>query len=451
MSKIDLVDLVKTHNILEFKVGFLKIIEEALLNKNHSNSIGLNSVTKPVFQSFSFNEQKKILNVLFEGEFYDKTYELIGTATLENDSWLHVKFKLNAFSEMGQVRKYDIFLKETIEYALTYKLYPVLREILIEFEDSLKLKGSFEMTQFYYLLEMGDTRALKKNLDIIIENAYKQNILDKNLEIIYEELSLVDSDLELYKLKLKSKLVLAHMGKEEIKLTEKEVYEVLLFATEKMDYLLVGKFLVDESLDSLLGFLESKRLTTKDFLPILNHSKIKKNFLSFSSQSIVTIKNEDELNEKPVQKIDLKTKYKEQTLRDLRLTYTTSEEEVRILRYLKVVNDQKYYTESLLIAFLSLNYYKVAEYISFQLEESSNKYYLEAMIVLKLEQFSKTIELVNFALSKYHLSDLESVPFEAIKAFAFKSLGAKDEYLKIMSLIRLKDPSFNINESTWRL
>ena len=83
--------------------------------------------------------------------------------------------------------------------------------------------------------------------------------------------------------------------------------------------------------------------------------------------------------------------------------------------------------------------------------ESSNQLYLKALVSLQLRNYSQAVEDVNNALKRYIVNECESIPFEVIKAMAFKNLGEDKEFKSILKNIRRLKPEFVLTEDMWQV
>ena len=100
----------------------------------------------------------------------------------------------------------------------------------------------------------------------------------------------------------------------------------------------------------------------------------------------------------------------------------------------------------IIVSYIKLRFFKVAELLATNLVENSNKYYLNSIIMLGQNNYPQVIELCNTALDKFKISEEEAVPFEYLKAEAFEYLNDFPSARICLERIAAINPNFRNTE-----
>lgn len=430
------------------------ILSEQILVKDFVEDNIVRAIEVHIYQHFSMKFQLSFCQFLHRKNNYEKVIELNPDLDSCKENYSIAMLRIHGLWELGQVSLYFSELKDLIELLLINKSYGALAEVLNQAEDQAKTKEFYRLAWIQFNLETNNIAAVLSELRDLRNRILNDE--DRNMgffKAIYHQLENVQvNDYRLYKEKRYFELLLSL--NQETTLMEKELIESLLLCETVSEYLLVGHFVNEFALEHLVVFLKKElKVNSRTFPKKLKDGRIKKLFFN---EVKPTLENKEEIDNHAddVEYVALDEDAAQEVQENLsacKVYYFKSEDEKRLLRYLQVVDDPKYYSQEMAITFLELKYYTIANYIIKNLNETSNRYYLQGIVDLKLLDFSGAIMNVNYALENYINDSEEALPFMVIKAVAFKHLGDKENYHKLKKQILAVDSSVNFDAKMWRL
>jgi hypothetical protein len=381
-------------------------------------------------------------NYLFDQEYYTELYQALHQRSLDDLSSSEILFLLNSIYHMGRINEFLNKAKEVNEYLLTSKYYVAFEHFTNAFDEKLKHKDFFKIGKLLFLVEMNDVVKINKLIKDQLPLLFAGKVEETFLKATYNLLEQVKTDdYKHHKNKVLYKFFLKNQSLNE--LINKDVMDLLLLAENKEDFFLIYE--TSENLvfkNTLLLFLkETYEINTKEILPIFK--LLKKDWdgkITISKLSIEKNKKESVLAKED---LIVRKKLNHPIYQE---TYKPDESEKNVLKKLMIENENDNLSSDVVIGYIKLKYYKVAEYLVDKLEENSNKYYLNSVVMLGQCNYSEVISFCNMALTKFDIKEEDSVPFEYLKAESFECLGDEMSAHKCLERIASINPKFRNTE-----
>lgn len=440
----DLLEFAKKHSIAENSAK----IQEMINDNQEFCDESLKFIENNVFLFADYSFKTQFFNYLFFNKHFEHIYNIYAKCCSGNFEYELAKVYVDTLFEMGRLADFEKMLRLIFEELISFKYYSCLNDFIKKYEKTLKCKNYYILGKITFLLEIQDMKALSSELKKIRKDYWngKNNLL--LLKKIYSIIAIEDIDCcNFFKEKLWFKMLVA--SGDNIDFLLKEQCDAILFAEDQEDFLLVATILNDADCDEFLRFIKkNKGVSLRHFSYFLKDSKIKLKFQEGVVPKVIPLKtNEDE----SLLDFDVHTSEVVVEEFDYKPIYVESDDEITILNFFKLAKDNRFYTEAMVITFMNLRFYKLGKFLVSKIPTSSNQYYLDAMISLKLSQFSEVVDLVNSAITKFRIPNEEMIPFIVLKAIAFKKLGDEAQYQKLTSQIKYINPSFILTKDMWQM
>ncbi len=382
-----------------------------------------------------------IYEALSQLQAHQEIYELTNDINFENRYVFQKLCYLNALYGMGKIEDFFDELEKLHEQLIVQKLYAKYSQFEKQFQKSLDNKSYYLVGRIIVNLEAGNydqaSVYLEKARAEFLNGHKKINLI----EAIYNTVEQYEGDyVSLYKQKLYLKAILAIEANYE--LLTKEIVELILFAQDRVEYLITLHLLKRTSTrEKLFRFVEK-------MYPIkLNEAE------PFFKDLVKELKGNVEITRIPYEENTdteeiFQYPYTTDVSEEVNIVsigipkYTPSEVELNTLTYFKYSDDGDVANYDLVVALMNMGMFKVAKFLLDKLDDSSNKMYLLAIISLNMNEYAEAIYLANKCILDYGLKDDEVIPFEKIKYEVFKELGDVGSLESCLANITRFDPGF---------
>ncbi|MBT4792364.1 MAG: hypothetical protein HON90_12405 [Halobacteriovoraceae bacterium] len=378
------------------------------------------------------------IEIVFKQEQFELLYENLTKKKLHERSYRESEILLLCMYSMGQIKNFLNESKNLCEYIINEKYYACCERFFIVFDKHLNKSTFFQVGMILYYVEIEDVNRLSDKLHEIKKEIYNGKVNLSVIESIHNVIELYLKDhIAVYTCKLLYKLILTKLKK--IEVINKEIIECLLVATKPEHFCLIYEALRGKSgSPELLNYIKNNLALTMIQIPSYfeNTKKDLENKISIQ-RSVAQEKN-------AIEDIDLSINSSQVALNDSidEERYKICDEEKKLIQYFNVDHEMVENASEMVISFIEMGFYKMAELTVAQMEDSSNKFYLLSEIYLSQGEYAQAIYQANTCLTDYDLDGERALPMELIKAKAFELLedkiSAKNCYAKILSI----DPDF---------
>ncbi|MFT6630764.1 MAG: hypothetical protein ACJAS4_000706 [Bacteriovoracaceae bacterium] len=400
-----------------------------------------------LINQFTKNNQKdfnlKFCNYLYQQKYFSEIYEIINSKELKDLYSSEIIILLDSIFQMGRINEFFLKAKEINEYLLVNKYYVVYEKFVEVFNERLKSHDFFKLGKLLFLVEMNDIVKMnifiKEQMPLLLAGKVEATFI----LAVYNLLEQVKTDdYKHHKNKILYKFFLKIKDLNEVLV--KDFVDLLLLAEQKEDFFLTYEVSDNKVFkNSLMLYLkETYTLKLKEISPIFKllkndwDGKITISKINIANTAINTsIIKKEEL----IKSANLSETFFEEI-------YNLEEDEKRVLLQLQVEKNLDEISSDIIISYIKLRFFKVAEFLAKNLVENSNKYYLNSIIMLGQNNYPKVIELCNTALGKFKITEEEAVPFEYLKAEAFEYLDDFPSARICLERIAAINPNFRNTE-----
>ena len=359
----------------------------------------------------------------------------------------HSKIFLNLLWKVGRVQEFSSVAKEVNHHLIENKRFNQYFEFYDFVLDKTKKLSFLSLSLIWAYLETNQiTKAVKETKKSIKDTlcAYKRNDI-KSLKLLNSLKDMIERcDSNDYRLLQVIKLILIEtLCLTSKQLGKRDLIEFLLLSEDLEELLLIQEVVKSDEFKEIFN----DYLIQKYSLKKMNIPKRCVNALeAFNSRNIMVqtiAQNKEDDEHELLADIEIKPSKRAYYTEDIvEQVYKISEIEQDILKQLEFQTVPYSQREQMCMSFIDLELYTCALRINSLLNDSLNKSYLEAEILLRMGKNSEVIIIVNDAIKKYDIAGEDRVPFLYQKFNAFKKLKDIESAVRAAQEISRLNPHF---------
>lgn len=362
-------------------------------------------------------------------EVFDTDHVCFNSKKLNN-------LRLNNLLNCGELKQFEEVLAKILTHLCTYKYHAYLLELISQYDKHIQNKDFVLLARILYLTETSNFNELFQTIKSLVseEPTRESSQRIKKINTILSKYEF--DDVNFFKVKLLAKVWSKTAGEDNRDLTAKEIITyMVLFSNEKE---LMYIFSSVKNKKSLFSYLNND-LKIKPF-DIPKYLTSLKNFSINKVKVTPIIKEEESLirHEEPISEVSVSQSNLDEDIID-----DNSGQIVWAVKNSEMSDEQ---VQSMIIALIETKQFQSAMKLTSELEESSNKYYMQAEVSLKLKEFRESIYYSNKGLENKSLNADETLSFLYLKYLAYKALSNTEMEREYKRKIMMLNPTYrNIN------